>query len=206
MAHLPIGLLKESAVTLRATVEHDESLNELKKSIEKIGLLNPIIVTRRLNKETNSEYFLIVDGIRRLVVCEKLNMALIPCHIVNISDQQILEVQIICSSQHVPVSNAQYALALKKILQIKPEMYMDDLCKKIGKDPDWVSKMLDFGRKLCGVAHNLVCSNGISVANAIGLRNVSTADQPRFIEDCKSKPAEVMIPKMLKFVKAKKGK
>ena len=66
------------------------NVEELAESINKIGLLQPIIV-----RTNSSENFEIVAGNRRFNACKKLGKRKIACHIVVLDDKIAFEISII---------------------------------------------------------------------------------------------------------------
>ena len=65
------------------------NIDELVKSIEQKGLLQPILV------RTLDGYFEVVAGNRRYCACKSLGWKKIPCHIIELADKEAFEVSLI---------------------------------------------------------------------------------------------------------------
>ena len=63
-----------------------EAINELADSIRQHGILQPLIV-----RQTADGYQLVV-GERRLIAAKKAGLELVPCQVLELSDQQVCEV------------------------------------------------------------------------------------------------------------------
>ena len=94
--YIAIDTIHESATNPRRTFD-EAKLQELAESIRTNGLIQPITV------RPNSDGFEIVAGARRFRASQLAEMFSVPARIVEISDAQALEWQLVENSQRVDV-------------------------------------------------------------------------------------------------------
>lgn len=113
----------------------EEELLDLKRSIEKHGVLQPILL-RPKNK-----MFEIVAGERRFRAAKELSLTEIPAIIKNISDEDALVIALIENIQRANLSSIEEADSLQKIL-ISRQCTQEELAKQIGKTRSYVTNTL----------------------------------------------------------------
>lgn len=165
-ARLPVAMLYPSATNPRRRLT---GLDELTASIAKVGLLQPLVVRRLVDSEDKFE---VVSGHRRLAAAQKLNMVEVPVVIIEATDAQVLEAQLVENLQRVdlsPMEEAEGVAALRDVSGYTPEQ----LAQKTGKSRGWVYqrlKLLD----LCSEARKALASGALSVSVAIPLARLPT--------------------------------
>jgi len=117
---------------------NEEKMAELAESIKAIGLLNKILVRPHPG---DPERFQLVHGERRLRAYKKLEWKTIPAIIRNLSDENLVEINLIENLQREdlnPIDEAQgLKLALKKL-----GMTQTELGERIGKSQEYVANSL----------------------------------------------------------------
>lgn len=122
---LPLNMLEESTTNPRRTFEPTK-LVELAASLTAHGLIQPITVRPR------GELFEIVAGARRFRAAQIAELAEVPVRILELSDEQTLEVQIIENSQRQDVHPYEEASAYQRLLDL-PGYSVDTLVQKTGR-------------------------------------------------------------------------
>lgn len=118
----------------------EKSLKELAQSIRQHGVIEPLIVTRR------GDGFEVVAGDRRLRAAEIAGLVTVPARIVEVSDAEVLEIQLVENVQREAVPFYEEALALKR-LQDDPYNYdAREIARKIGKSEQYVYFQLKLTR------------------------------------------------------------
>lgn len=147
MIELPLGEIKFSK-NYRHTFP-DKSLKELASSIEQHGVIEPIVVRR------HRESFELIAGDRRLRASKIAGMETIPARVIDATDAQVLELQLVENVQREAVPFYEEALALKR-LQDAPYNYThEQIAQKIGKSTSYVTfqlqltKMSHEARRAC---------------------------------------------------------
>jgi ParB family transcriptional regulator, chromosome partitioning protein len=132
-----IGDILISKIRQSKNIRHKISdTEELAKSIEEKGLLQPILV------RTMDSYFEVVAGNRRYCACKSLGWKKIPCHIMELDDRQAFEVSIIENIQRMTLSPLDEATAFKSYVTDFGWGGVSDLSSKIGKSHSYVTKRI----------------------------------------------------------------
>ena len=122
---LPLTMLEESSTNPRRTFEPTK-LVELAHSLSTHGLIQPITVRPK------GELFEIVAGARRFRAAQIAELPEVPVRILELTDQQTLEVQIIENSQRQDVHPYEEAAGYKRLLDL-PGYSVDTLVQKTGR-------------------------------------------------------------------------
>ena len=109
---------------------------ELAKSIEQRGLLQPIVV------RTMDGYFEVVAGNRRYCACKALGWKKIACHIIELDDKQAFEVSLIENVQRKTISPLDEATAFKTYVSDFGWGGVSDLASRIGKSLSYITKRI----------------------------------------------------------------
>jgi ParB/RepB/Spo0J family partition protein len=136
---LPLSSLRESKTNPRRTFDK-KALEELAQSIREKGVLMPILVRSLKGKAFEFE---VVAGARRFRAAELAGQASIPARVVDLTDVQVLEVQVIENLQRQdvhPLEEAEGYEALHK----KHGYSIDDLGGKVGKSKAYIYARLKY--------------------------------------------------------------
>lgn len=140
-----------------------QALEELKRSIQEKGIIQPVTV-RRMG---NSAYELI-SGERRVRASQELGLQTIPAYIISVtSDAEMLELGLIENLQRDDLNPIEIALSFKRLIEeciIKAE----DVAQKVGKDRTTVVNFLRLLR-LPDKIQQSVRDNKISMGHARAL-------------------------------------
>lgn len=112
------------------------SLNDypdLVDSIRDYGVIQPIYVTPN---------GLIIDGRGRYLAAKEVGLKEIPCYVIEYSDPDRLEYEMITSKHHIETDPIEYAKALKRLINAYPEMTLEEVARKLDKSVGWVQKKL----------------------------------------------------------------
>jgi ParB family transcriptional regulator, chromosome partitioning protein len=127
-----ISKIKQSKNIRRQVSDTDE----LAKSIEQKGLLQPILV------RTMDGYFEVVAGNRRYCACKSLGWKKITCHIIELDDRQAFEVSLIENIQRMTLSPLDEATAFKSYVTDFGWGGVTDLASRIGKSLSYITKRI----------------------------------------------------------------
>jgi ParB family transcriptional regulator, chromosome partitioning protein len=167
---------------------------ELAKSIEQKGLLQPILV------RTMDGYFEVVAGNRRLCACKALGGKKIACHVIELDDKQAFEVSLIENIQRKRLTSLDEARAFKAYVSEFGWGGMSDLALKIGKSASYVTKRImllnlpadvlesitssrlntSIAEELCSIKDKAKQSK---LANLIGCRQLSFRNARKLLTD-----------------------
>ena len=131
---IPLSSISESPSNPRKTY-NEAALDELASSIQAHGVLQPLLVRPIGNA------FEVVFGHRRLRAAERAGVPDVPCRIREMSDDEVLECQIIENAQREDVHPYEEALGYKQL--IDRGMYdIDQIALKVGKSAKTVQRRL----------------------------------------------------------------
>ena len=142
--YIVIDTIHESATNPRRTFDECK-LSELAESIRSNGLIQPITV------RPNSDGFEIVAGARRFRAAQLAELFSIPARIVDISDAQALEWQLVENSQRVDVHPYEEAQGFQRLLDM-PAYDVATLVEKSGKSAAHVYARLSLLQLIPAVA------------------------------------------------------
>jgi len=112
------------------------NLDELMSSIDKVGLLQPIVV------RPISDKYEVVAGNRRFEACRQLRWIKIPCHIVELDDKEAFEVSLVENVQRNMLNTIEESKAFLRYVEENGWGSVSDLARRIGKNQTYVSKRL----------------------------------------------------------------
>ena len=188
LANLKITEITESPVALRAVDTETEAFKELVDSIRAKGVINPVSV-----RPLTEGGYCLIDGLHRFTAAKAAGLAEIPCQILEISEVEAMEAQLVANIQKVETRPVEYAKHLKRILATNPLMTLSELAQKVAKSAAWISDR--FGLlKLAENVQTLVDSGEVGLSNAYALSRLPNAEQLSFLDRAMTLPPAEFIP------------
>ena len=117
------------------TIFNEEKLDELKESIEKNGLLQPIVV-----KKAVKGYY-IIAGERRFRAFELLGKETIPAIVKEMTDEEMMVFSVLENLQREDLSALEESESYKNLMD-KMELTQEELAKKLGKSRPYIANSL----------------------------------------------------------------
>jgi ParB family transcriptional regulator, chromosome partitioning protein len=140
---IDVSEISPSEYAVRSIVER---VDELACSIQRLGLLQPIIV--RANKVS----FEIIAGNRRFRACKMLGLKKVSCHIVELDDKSAFEVSLVENVQRNTLNPIEEGLAFRKYVHEFGWGGISELGQKICKSPSYISRRI----KLVNLPQNIL--------------------------------------------------
>jgi len=140
---IDVSEISPSEYAVRSAVER---VDELARSIQRLGLLQPIIV--RANKVS----FEIIAGNRRFRACNMLGLKKVSCHIVELDDKSAFEVSLVENVQRNTLNPIEEGLAFRKYVHEFGWGGISELAQKISKSPSYISRRI----KLVNLPQNIL--------------------------------------------------
>ncbi len=121
-----------------------KAMDELIESVKQQGILQPIMVrpygTTLLPKEKSGPTtYRIVCGERRYRASEAAGLTEIPCVVRDISDDEVLEIQIVENLQRKDVNPMEEAIAFKRL---QDRWELGEIAHRVGKNPQYVAQRI----------------------------------------------------------------
>ena len=188
------------------TYFNEEKLNELKESIEKNGLLQPIIV-----KKAVKGYY-IIAGERRYRAFELLGRKEIPAIIKEMTDEEMMVFAVLENLQREDLSALEESESYKNLMD-KMSLTQEELAKKLGKSRPYIANSLRL-LKLPTEIKNKLEQGVISAAHARTLLALKTKkamedvctlviERKMSVRELEEYVAKLLKPKEVKKPKAK---
>ena len=188
------------------TYFNEEKLNELKESIEKNGLLQPIIV-----KKAVKGYY-IIAGERRYRAFELLGRKEIPSIVKEMTDEEMMVFAVLENLQREDLSALEESESYKNLMD-KMSLTQEELAKKLGKSRPYIANSLRL-LKLPAEIKNKLEQGVISAAHARTLLSLKTKKamedvctlvikRKMSVRELEEYVAKLLKPKEVKKTKAK---
>lgn len=133
---IPLEKIQQTRHLLRPVRKNEVDYLELRDSFMASGQLNSILV-RPVEDE-----FEVVDGMYRWTVAHELGWVALECTVKDITDDQLILMQLQCNGIRPETRPVEFARALKSILIENEGMDMVGLSAYIKKSPAWIKNML----------------------------------------------------------------
>ncbi len=176
--NLPLGVLTESATNPRRIFEN-AALKELAESIRSQGVLSPLLV-----RPLTDQSFEIVAGARRYRAAQMAEAPTVPVRIVNLSDAEALEAQLIENLQRRDVHPLEEARGFQALLNLEdPKYSIEQIAAKVGKSPAYCAARVRL-TELSAPAVEAFYAEEIGVGHALLLAKLQPAQQEQALANC----------------------
>lgn len=132
---IPIDLIVPNPYQPRKEFDEDK-LNDLKESILKYGVLQPILVRKKIDNS-----YELVAGERRLRASKLAGLTTIPANVRSFTDRESLEIALIENIQREDINPIEVALGYKKLIE-QFNYTQEDLSKVIGKNRSTIANTM----------------------------------------------------------------
>lgn len=134
-AEIPLGLIDDPQRPMRSDMTR-ENIEELVRSIKQIGMIEPVIV-----RATGDRYE-VIAGHRRTAAAEFAGLAVVPCHIVEVDDDQAEMMKIHENLYRLDISPADEASHYAYLIE-KQKLTPTRVAQLINRQPKYVTDRLD---------------------------------------------------------------
>src|ERR1035441_10361684 len=175
---LPLSVLTESKTNPRRFFE-DSALKELAASIRSQGVLSPLLV-RPLTERS----FEIVAGARRFRAAQLAEAETVPVRIVDLTDAEALEAQLIENLQRRDVHPLEEAQGFRALLNLdEPKYSIEQIAAKTGKSPVYCAQRVKL-TELTAAVTEAFAKDEIGVGHALLLAKLQPAEQEQALSAC----------------------
>jgi ParB family chromosome partitioning protein len=158
---VPVGALQESPTNPRRSFD-ETKLQELAQSLRSQGVLVPLIV-----RDLDLDRFEVVAGARRFRAARLAELASVPVRVVQLSDTQVLEYQLIENAIREDGHPYEEAMAYKALLETSEPRYdVASIAAKTGRSITHVYQRLRLA-ELIGEASEAFQTNQITAGHAV---------------------------------------
>jgi ParB/RepB/Spo0J family partition protein len=178
--YLPVESIRPSTSNPRRFVENAK-FAELVASVTTHGVIEPIVVRPDPKANGAEGLYELVAGERRWRAAKAAGLALVPAVIKTLTDDELLEMQLIENLQREDLSPLEQARGYRMLLDRNPAKYSAAaIATRLGLSEKWVwdrLKLLD----LVPEAQQLLQTDRMGVGHAILIARLKPADQKRVI-------------------------
>jgi len=173
-------------------IEFDkETLNDLTESIKERGIIQPIVVRKKINE---NNLWQIIAGERRWRAAQKAGLKEVPVFIKDISDEQAAAIALIENIQREDLSPLEEAQGFKNLIE-NFSVTQEQLAKKLGKSRTYIANYLRL-LTLPKNVKNLLQRKKISVGQVrpiIGHKDASELANKILLDNLNSRQVENLI-------------
>ena len=175
---LPLAVLTESKTNPRRIFE-DDALKELAESIRTQGVLSPLLV-----RPLNDHGFEIVAGARRYRAAQLAEVPTVPVRIVNLTDAETLEAQLVENLMRRDVHPMEEASGFRALLDLdEPKYSIEQISARTGKSPAYIAARLKL-TELSPAVIEAFYREEIGVGHALLLAKIQIDRQEQALEAC----------------------
>ena len=162
----------------------DDSIKELAETLDKDGLLQPIVV-----RENGEDQYEIIAGERRYRAAKSLNWETIPAIVNNMNDDQAASLALIENLQREDLNPIDEAKAYTNLMKLN-DLTQTALAKDMGKSQSYVANKLRL-LKLDDDVQKALVEGKITARHGRALLNLSDDDQERVLKEIEEKGLNV---------------
>ena len=162
----------------------DDSIKELAETLDKDGLLQPIVV-----REDGEDHYEIIAGERRYRAAKSLNWETIPAIVNNMNDDQDASLALIENLQREDLNPIDEAKAYTNLMKLN-DLTQTALAKDMGKSQSYVANKLRL-LKLDDDVQKALIEGKITARHGRALLNLSNDDQERVLKEIEDKGLNV---------------
>jgi ParB/RepB/Spo0J family partition protein len=200
---IPLDQIVEPWAVLRPVNRESVEYLELRDSIAHQGLLNSICVRPAVRRPG---YYEVVDGLYRYTVACELRLPALPCIVKqNITDEDVLALQIQANALRPETTAIEYARQIRRIKDAITKRQgrdatLADVSNAIHKNVDWIGAQL----RLLGLRPDIqtaVERGEIPLGSAYMLAKLPRVQQGEFLQTAKTTPAREFAPVVARLLK-----
>ena len=162
----------------------DDSIKELAETLDKDGLLQPIVV-----REDGEDHYEIIAGERRYRAAKSLNWETIPAIVNNMNNDQAASLALIENLQREDLNPIDEAKAYTNLMKLN-DLTQTALAKDMGKSQSYVANKLRL-LKLDDDVQKALIEGKITARHGRALLNLSDDDQERVLKEIEDKGLNV---------------
>jgi len=182
LKHIALSDIVPPDEGLRKVNLEGEKFMGMVESVRLKGIMNPINV-----RELPTGKYGLVDGLHRFTSASFAGLTTIPAQVIECSDAELMEAQIIANLHKVEVHPVEYSRGLLTILQSNPLLTRAELSAKLAKTTSWLSErlgLLDLEESI----GTMVDADQIGLSNAYSLAKLDPVEQLEFVDRAISMP------------------
>lgn len=180
LQNIPLSQIRVNPVALRGVDKEGEQYIHLRDSVARQGVLTAISVRSKYDTD-GTPYYELCDGLQRYTASCDVGKETIPAQILDLSDAEVLEAQVVANLCRVDTKPVEYTKQINRMFTMNPTLTKSELAERISQSPAWIDQRLNL-LKLDPTIQALVDEGKIGLANAYSLGKLPTEEQFNFID------------------------
>lgn len=165
-----------------------KSIDELAESLKEQGMLQPMLA-RPITEGKQKGKYEVVFGMRRLLAAQKAALKDAPCQVAELSDDEVLQYQMIENSQRENPHPMDEAVAIQQLITKNP---IEKVSTILGKTVGYLTKRLAL-TNLIKEAQTLFLKGGIEYPQAMIIAKLQPAEQLKVLEQANDDSYQAII-------------
>ena len=133
LKNITLSEIRENKAALRQVNRQSEEYVELVESVRENGVFNAIVVRPIVDEETKETYYGLVDGLHRYSAACDAGQKTIPASVLDLTDAESLEAQIIGNIHKIETKPVEYSRSLQRLMAANPLLTISDMASKLSK-------------------------------------------------------------------------
>lgn len=179
LIHIKTAECYESAFNPRGKKFDGPAFDELVASVKEKGVLQPVLARR---KKSGGKVFEVIAGARRLRASITSGKEMIPANVVEMTDAEALEAQIIENLQRQDIHPIEEGLAYKRLIAENKAYSIEIVAAKMGKSKPYIRQRLSLA-DLIPKAQDALREGDMTIGHAVILARVDAKLQAKVIGD-----------------------
>ena len=194
VATVKLEQIRANPVALRGVNKQTEAYEGLVQSMRNQGFFGAITVREQIDPVTGQKYYEITDGLHRFSAAGDAGLKEINVSIVTLTQDQMLEAQMLMNLHTIETKASEYTAQLKRILSRDPLMTVAQLAKKVGKNPTWIEDRLSLSKISNPKIMALIDEGKIKLGNAYALARLPETEQTTFTDRAMTEEPKTFVP------------
>lgn len=196
---IPISEIQTNPVALREVDKESETYQNLVHDIGRRGVLLPITVVEKDDPANGGKFYQIVDGLHRFSGACEAGLEEIAANILDVSESDLIETQIVANLVKVDTKAVDYTKALQRMMNLNPTMTVTELAERVSQSPSFILQRFSL-LKLDAPIQKLVNDGEIKLANAYALSKLPRDQQHEWTDQAISQQPSEFVPAVNKRV------
>ena len=179
---IEVGKIHENPVALRAVNKESEDYLGLVESIRTKGFFGAITVREKVDPESGTKFFELIDGLHRFNAAKDAGVTEINCNILDMDDANVLEAQLMANVHKVETRPVEYTKQLLRMLSMNATMTEAELAAKLGKSFEWLNQRLSLTKIKDDGIKQMVNEGKIKLTNAYVLAKLPPEEQASWLD------------------------
>ena len=205
LASVPIADIRINDDRLRGVNQEDVEYQQLADSVQKDGVLHPILLSRMTDSETGEAYYELIDGGQRFQAAQDAGHTEINASIKeDVTKADYLTLQMVANLHRVKTKPIEYSRAIIRLLAEDPMLTLPELAQKLSRSIASIEGYIKLNKIEDKSVQTLINEGNIKLVNAIQLAKlaeVAPNEVSEFLDDAVALTGDQFVPRVSQRIK-----